>query len=92
MAVPVSTVASESAFSIGGHVLDSFRNSLSALTVEALICCQNSLRSTSSPVKLWEAKDEVQSIDEELESANLFILYLYVQFSISLFFTCLFIY
>ena len=92
MAVPVFTVASESAFSIGGHVLDSFRNSLSALTVEALICCQNSLRSTSSPVKLWEAMDEVQSIDEELESGNLFILYLYVQFSMNLFFTCLFIY
>ena len=92
MAIPVSTVASESTFSIGGHVLDSFRNSLSPLTVEALICCQNSLKSTSSPVKLREAMDEVQSIDEELESANLFILYLYVQFSMSLFFTCLFIY
>uniref|UniRef100_A0A2N9IRF7 CCHC-type domain-containing protein n=1 Tax=Fagus sylvatica TaxID=28930 RepID=A0A2N9IRF7_FAGSY len=49
-----------------------FRNSLSPLTVEALICCQNWLRSTSSPVKLREAMDEVQSIDEELESANLF--------------------
>jgi hypothetical protein len=36
--------------------------------------------------------DEVQSIDEELELGNLFILYLYVQFSMSLFFTCLFIY
>ena len=90
MAVPVSTVASDSAFSIGGCVLDSFRSSLSPLTI--LICCQNWLRSTSSPVKLWEAMDEVQSIDEELELGNLFILYLYVQFSMSLFFTCLFIY
>uniref|UniRef100_A0A2N9I8P7 HAT C-terminal dimerisation domain-containing protein n=1 Tax=Fagus sylvatica TaxID=28930 RepID=A0A2N9I8P7_FAGSY len=70
MAVPVSTVASESAFSTGGRVLDSFRSSLSPLTVEALICCQNWLRSTSSPVKLWEAMDEVQSIDEELESVG----------------------
>uniref|UniRef100_A0A2N9IQB5 BED-type domain-containing protein n=1 Tax=Fagus sylvatica TaxID=28930 RepID=A0A2N9IQB5_FAGSY len=70
MAVPVSAVASELAFSIGGRVLDSFRSSLSPLTVKALICCQNWLRSTSSPVKLREAMDEVQSIDEELESVG----------------------
>ena len=91
MAVPVSTVTSDSAFSTGGCVLDSFRSSLSPLTVEALICCQNWLRSTSSPVKLREAMDKVQSIDEELESGNLFILYLYLQFSMNLFFY-LFIY
>jgi hypothetical protein len=92
MAISVSIVASELAFSTRGCVLDSFRSSLSPLTVEALICCQNWLRSTSSLVKLREAKDEVQSIDEELELGNLFILYLYVQFSMNLFFTCLFIY
>jgi hypothetical protein len=92
MVVPVSTIASELAFSTGGRVLDSFRSSLSPLTVETLICCQNWLRSTSSPVKFREAIDEVQSIDEEFESGNLFILYLYVQFFMSLFFTCLFIY
>ena len=92
MAVPVSSVASESALNTGGRVLDSFRSSLSPLTVETLICCQNWLRSTSSPIKLREAMDEVQSIDEKLESGNLFILYLYLQFSMSLFFTCLFIY
>ena len=92
MAIPVSTIASESAFSTGGRVLDSFRSSLSPLIVEARICCQNWLRNTSSPVKLREAKDEMQSIDEELKSGNLFILYLYVQFSMNLFFTCLFIY
>ena len=74
MVVLVSIVASESAFTTGGRILDPFRSSLSPLTVEALICCQNWLRSTSSPVKLWEAMDEVQSIDEELELGNLFIL------------------
>ncbi|KAM7481910.1 hypothetical protein LguiB_006493 [Lonicera macranthoides] len=37
-AVPVSTVASELAFSTGGRVLDPFRNSLLPSTMEALIC------------------------------------------------------
>ena len=41
MAIPMSTVASKSAFSTWGHVLDPFRSSLAPKTVEALICAQN---------------------------------------------------
>ncbi|WOG86528.1 hypothetical protein DCAR_0205739 [Daucus carota subsp. sativus] len=41
LAVQVSTVASESAFSTGGRVLDLFRSSLNPTMVQALVCCQN---------------------------------------------------
>ncbi|XP_021731329.1 zinc finger BED domain-containing protein RICESLEEPER 2-like [Chenopodium quinoa] len=41
LAVPVSTVASESAFSTGGRVLDQFRSSLTPRVVEGLVCAQN---------------------------------------------------
>jgi hypothetical protein len=41
LAMPISTVTSESTFSTRGRILDPFKNSLSPLTVEALICTQN---------------------------------------------------
>ena len=41
LAIPMSTVASESVFSIRGNVLDPHRSSLKAVTVEALVCVQD---------------------------------------------------
>ncbi|KAL4558417.1 hypothetical protein LXL04_036617 [Taraxacum kok-saghyz] len=41
LAIPVSRVASELAFSTGGRVLDSFRTSVTPRMVEALVCTQD---------------------------------------------------
>ncbi|CAN1284973.1 Putative AC9 transposase [Linum perenne] len=44
MAIPITSVASEAAFSTGGRVIDPSRASLGVKTVEALLCTQDWLR------------------------------------------------
>lgn len=72
LAVQVSTVASESAFSTGGRVIDSFRSSLTPKSVEALICFQNWLGSQSIYNIEYEATEEEMEFYHELEKGNFY--------------------
>ncbi|GJX89123.1 zinc finger BED domain-containing protein RICESLEEPER 2-like protein [Tanacetum coccineum] len=67
LAIPASTVASESAFSTGGRVLDAFRSSLTPTLVEALICSQNWLRSKSVPFNIEEKLDDLVRFEAEMK-------------------------
>ena len=44
LSIPITTVASEFAFSAGGRVIDSYRASLGADTVQVLLCGEDWLR------------------------------------------------
>lgn len=41
LSVPISTVASESAFNTGGRILDQYRSAMKPDFVEALVCCRD---------------------------------------------------
>lgn len=58
LSIPVTSVASESAFSTAGRVLDPFRSSLTPNIVEALVCTQDWLRCS---------KLECENVEEQLE-------------------------
>lgn len=63
LAIPVSTVALESAFSTEGRVLDQFRSSLTPKIVECLISAQDWLRASPLPVEVEEKLEDLQEIE-----------------------------
>ncbi|KAL9354410.1 hypothetical protein Peur_052380 [Populus x canadensis] len=67
LAIPVSTVVSEAAFSTGGRILDPFRSSLSPSTVQALVCCQNWLSLAPIPINIRTFMDYIEN-SEMIES------------------------
>eukprot|EP00267_Zea_mays_P054567 XP_020407811.1 zinc finger BED domain-containing protein RICESLEEPER 2-like [Zea mays] len=65
LAIPISTVASEYAFSTSGRILDDFRSSLTPFMLEALVCTQDWLR-WSVPVDIIENIEELTMLEKEL--------------------------
>ena len=62
--VPVSTVTSELAFSTRGRILDLFRNSLSPLRVQNLVCAQDWLQALI-PISFRKSNDELETLEDE---------------------------
>ena len=79
LAMPVSMVAYEFAFSTGHRVLDSFRSSLTPRIVEALIGTQDWLRKSYGPVVLEENLIELEDLENSKLSCSYFLLYLYLR-------------
>ncbi|KAM3247032.1 hypothetical protein P3L10_008799 [Capsicum annuum] len=66
LAVSISSVALECAFSTGGRVLDSFRSSLTPKLIKALVCLQDWLQSESQPISIEEDLDSLEQLEQDL--------------------------
>ena len=85
LAMPISTVASESAFSTGDRVIDKYRSSLNTETAEALICAQDWIRNTRLDLELgcsMKNKD-IDEFNEKMTGLNIGNDSLYVSVHIS---------
>ncbi|KAH9786839.1 BED-type domain-containing protein [Citrus sinensis] len=75
LTIPVTTVASESAFSIGGRFVSPYRNRLHPSTLEALMCSQSWIRAlcgvvaSTSPAyaKILDEEPEIETDVEAIE-------------------------
>ncbi|CAN1293012.1 Putative AC transposase [Linum perenne] len=84
LAIPISTVPSESAFSTGGRVLDSFRSSLSPKIVEAVICCGDWMRSSKFS-SIQDEEDDLNvtmDVGKELEDGKISLLLVFMNFTL----------
>ncbi|XP_074377133.1 zinc finger BED domain-containing protein RICESLEEPER 2-like [Apium graveolens] len=52
LAIPLSTVAFESAFSTDGRIINDFRSSLTPIMVQSLVCAQDWMRATAKVINV----------------------------------------
>ncbi|KAH0634432.1 hypothetical protein KY290_037845 [Solanum tuberosum] len=71
LAIPISSVASECAFSTGGRILDSFRSSLTPKLVQTLVCLQDWIRSESQPKSVEEDIDVLEQLEQDLANTSI---------------------
>ena len=79
LAIPITTVASESAFSTGGRILDDFRTSLTPFMLEALVCTRDWLRRPTVDIK--ESTEELAIIEKGIIFAYL-LAFVYLLYAI----------
>lgn len=75
LSMPISTVASNLTFNIGGHIVDSYKSSLSLRMTEALICAQDWLlpgQSLSKSVSKLLEFDNFEETDKVVHSSEAF--------------------
>ncbi|CAH9066873.1 unnamed protein product [Cuscuta europaea] len=72
LAILISTVALESAFSAGGRTLDHFRSSLTPKMVKALICGQDWIRANwrKTRIDVEENLMELHEVEKGVEEAS----------------------
>ncbi|KAH0648267.1 hypothetical protein KY285_033515 [Solanum tuberosum] len=68
LVIPISSVASECAFSTGGRILDSFRSSLTPKLVQTLVCLQDWIRSESRHVSVEE---DIDVLEQDLANTSI---------------------
>ncbi|OMO96970.1 hypothetical protein CCACVL1_04732 [Corchorus capsularis] len=73
LAIPVSTVASESTFSTGGRVFDPYRSSLTPKLVQALICAQDWLKVSKEYDPAAETEEQKEMDKLGLDLKNIFL-------------------
>ncbi|XP_040954320.1 zinc finger BED domain-containing protein DAYSLEEPER-like isoform X2 [Gossypium hirsutum] len=68
LAIPISTVASESAFSMGKKVITPLRSSLKPKTVQAVVCLDDWMRAKEFSAEIGCKKDDDDDDDDDVSS------------------------